>query len=249
MSHERSSAKFSSPLLLRHELTLPGDPHPISHAARTFTTKLLFTSFAQAQTDIASPHLKQHHMPDEHSPINFSSPLLLTHAQTIPRDHQPTSHAGRTFTKKLLSTPFAHAQTNFASRTFTNITRLTNLPHHTSLHLFRSGANKPCLAHINRYHMAHEHSPRNFSSPMMLTHKRTLPREPQPASHATRIFLITILFISSAQAQTNIASGTSTNITCHKNIRQQTSVPLFCSAANAHSLANLNQHYIPHKHP
>ena len=277
MPHEHSPRNFSSPRLLTHKQTLPREPQPTSHATRTFTKKLLFTSLAHAQTNIASrtstnitchtniPHntslhlacsrtnkhclanLNQHHMPHEHSPRNFSSPRLLTHKQTLPREPQPTSHATRTFTKKLLFTSLAHAQTNIASRTSTNITCHTNIPHNTSLHLACSRTNKHCLANLNQHHMPHEHSSEHFSSPRLLTHKQTLPREPQPTSHATRTFLITLLFTSLAHAQTNIASRTSTNITCHTNIPQNTSLHLACSRTNKHCLANLNQHHMPHE--
>ena len=159
MPHEHSLSNFSSPLWLTHKQTLPREPQPTSHATRTF--------------------LYQH----------FSSPLWLTHKQTLPREPQPTSHATRTFLITLLFTSLAHAQTNIASRTSTNITCHTNIPQNTSLHLFGSRTNKHCLANLNQHHMPHEHSLSNFSSPLWLTHKQTLPREPQPTSHATRTFL------------------------------------------------------------
>ena len=121
-------------------------------------------------------------------------------------------------------------------------------------HLFCSCTNKHCLANLNQHHMPHEHSPRNFSSPLSLPHKQTLPREPQPTSHATRTFpkkTSSLHLFSLFRAQTNIASRTSTNITCHTNIPNQTSheLHLFRSTnTNKHCLANLNQHHMPHEH-
>ena len=248
MPREHSKPNFSSLFSLTNKQTLPGEPQPTSHATRKHLSKLLSTSFAQEQTDIASQtstnitchtnipyetplhrfcsrrdkvclgNLNQHHMPYEHSRRNFSTPHMLTHTQTLPRESQRTSQARRTFTKKLHFTYFAHTQTNTASHTSNNITCHTNIPHHTPLHLFCSGTDKPCVSNLKQHHMPHEHSPRNYSSPLLLTHRQTLPREPQRASHAARTFFITLLFISFAHARTK------------------------------HCLANLNQHYMPHEH-
>ena len=93
---------------------------------------------------------------------------------------------------------------------------------------------------------SHKHEPAR--TPLLHTHKQTLPREPQPTSHTTRTFTKNLLFTSLAHAQTNIASRTSTNITCHTNIPHNTSLHLACSRTNKHCLANLNQHHMPHEH-
>ena len=157
-------------------------------------------------------------MSNEHSSAKFPSPLLLTHKRPLPRRPQPTSHAIRTILSKVLFTSLAHARPNIASRTSTDITCHTNNPEQTSLHLACSRTTKHCLANLNQPHMPHEHSSSHFSSPRLLTQKRTLPREPQPTSHATRTFLSIVLYTSLAHPRTNTASRTATNNTCHTNI-------------------------------
>ena len=159
-------------------------------------------------------------MSHEHSLAKFSSPLLLTHRQPLPREPKTTSHVTRTFPTKLLFTYFAHAQTNIASQTSTNLTCHTNIPNQTTLHLFCLRTDKHCLDNINQYHMSHEHSSAKFSSPLLLRHELTLPGEPHRISHAARTFTTKLLFTSFAQAQTDIASRTSTNITYQTNIHQ-----------------------------
>ena len=209
---------FSSPLWLTHKQTLPREPQPTSHATRTFTKKLLFTSLAHAQTNIASRtstnitcHTNIH---QEH----FSSPLWLTHKQTLPREPQPTSHVTRTFLRN------------------------------TSLHLFGSRTNKHCLANLNQHHMPHEHSLSNFSSPLWLTHKQTLPCEPQPTSHATRTFLRnTSLHLFGSRTNKHCLANLNQHHMPHEHSLMNTSLHLFGSRTNKHCLANLNQHHMPHE--
>ena len=144
-------------------------------------------------------------------------------------------------------TSSAHAQTNIASRTSTNIVRHMNIPYETPLHRFCSRTNKTCLANHNQHHIPHERPQANLSAPLLLRHKQTSPVEPQATSHATRTFLTKLLFTSCAQAQTNTASRTSSNMTCHTNIPKQTSPHLFRSHTKKYCLANLNQHHMPHE--
>ena len=158
-------------------------------------------------------------MRHEHSSASFFSLFRLRQQLTLPREPLPTSHPTRTFTKKLLSTSFAQAQTNIASRTSTNITCHTNVP---------GGKSSP---------------------PLLLRHKERLPFELQPTSHVTRTLLSKVLCSSLAHAQTNTASETSTNITCHTNIHQETPPHFFCSCTNKPCLSNLKQHHMSHEHP
>ena len=123
-----------------------------AHVTRTFLTKLIFTSRALTQTNIASQisssitchtnipeesalhflhsrtsqeclvNLNPHHMPHEQSSKNSSSPLLLPHERTSSREPQPRSHAERSFLTKLLFTSFPHERANLASQSSTNMT-------------------------------------------------------------------------------------------------------------------------------
>ena len=250
-------------------------------------------------------NLNQHHMPHEHSyKLLFTS---LAHAQTNIASRTSTNITCHTN----IPTSFAPAQTNFSSPlsplcSRTNKHCLANLnqhhmPHEHSSPLslpqhFSSPLSLPHKQTLPREPQPTSHATRTFTKKLLftslLTHKQTLPREPQPTSHATRTFLTKLLFTSFAHAQTNIASRTSTNITCkkllftsfspprepqptshatrtfpnqthaqtniasrtstnitcHTNIPNQTSLHLFGSRTNKHCLANLNQHHMPHEH-
>ena len=167
------------------------------------------------------------------------------HKQTLPVEPQATSHGTRTSLTKLIFTSCAHAQIKLASRSSINITYYTNVHQETSLHLFRSRTNKHRLANLKQHHMPHEHPSSHFPSPLLLTHKQISPREPQPTSYATRTSRMKLLFTASAQAQTNIASRTTTNITYHTNAPKQTSLHLSCSGTNKPRLSDLKQHHMP----